>query len=163
MTALAHYTQAKTHLNALESVLLNTFGEARTALQLELVKLQLEAGRLALDLGAAPSAPKPLEKTLSEPTPTPAKSSKPEPYDHSAVPEGKRISEKQLKFLFGLGKSLFELSGTKLESRLLEEASKVLGKSVAYLNQLHAKDGSTLLEQLKRDAEAAGVQVGGVR
>lgn len=167
---LEHYKYAKAHLAELETVLLNTYNTNRTALLLELTKLQLEAGKLALDLGissAEPVTPEPPAAPRAKPSTDSAKpitkSARLEVYDHAAVLEKDLFSEGKRKLLFVVGGKLYNLKGDQLHARLLEDANKVTQKSVAHLHLLNFKDGNKILELVKSAAVAAGVWTEGAR
>lgn len=80
-----------------------------------------------------------------------------EEYDHSAVPDEDLFSESKVRRLLAIGGKLFNLKGDSLETRLLEAASKILGKGVADLNGLHWKDGSKVMQALEDQAVKRGV------
>ncbi len=80
-----------------------------------------------------------------------------EEYDHSAVPDEDLFSETKVRRLLAIGAKLFNLKGDTLETRLLEAASKILGKSVEDLNALHWKDGNKVMQALEDQAIKRGV------
>jgi hypothetical protein len=80
-----------------------------------------------------------------------------EEYDHSAVPDEDLFSETKVRRLLAIGAKLFNLKGDTLETRLLEAASKILGKGVADLNALHWKDGNKVMQALEDQAIKRGV------
>jgi hypothetical protein len=80
-----------------------------------------------------------------------------EEYDHSAVPDEDLFSETKVRRLLAIGGKLFNLKGDPLETRLLEAASKILGKGVEDLNALHWKDGNKVMQALEDQAIKRGV------
>ncbi len=80
-----------------------------------------------------------------------------EEYDHSAVPDEDLFSETKVRRLLAIGAKLFNLKGDTLETRLLEAASKILGKGVEDLNALHWKDGNKVMQALEDQAIKRGV------
>jgi hypothetical protein len=80
-----------------------------------------------------------------------------EEYDHSAVPDEDLFSETKVRRLLAIGAKLFNLKGDPLETRLLEAASKILGRGVADLNALHWKDGNKVMQALEDQAIKRGV------
>jgi hypothetical protein len=80
-----------------------------------------------------------------------------EEYDHSAVPDEDLFSETKVRRLLAIGGKLFNLKGDTLETRLLEAASKILGKGVEDLNALHWKDGNKVMQALEDQAIKRGV------
>jgi hypothetical protein len=170
--SLEHYTHAKKHLSELETLLLNMFDNpGRLELLLKLTELQIAAGRLALELGiqnAAPVMPEPAPKTTPKSSSQkPAVGNKPNSslpmYDHVNIKDDQLFSDGKRKLLFVIGKKYFQLEGPALESRLLEAASKITQKSVAYLDRLNYKDGNKILEEIKTAAIANGSFVEGAR
>jgi hypothetical protein len=140
-------------------------------MQLELVKLHLAAGQLALDLGiqeATPAMPEPaLKTTPKNSSEKPVVGNKPNSslpmYDHTNIKDEHLFSEGKRKLLFVIGKKFYQLEGDALTSRLLEAASKITQKSVAYLDRLNYKDGNKILEEIKEAAIANGSFVEGAR
>lgn len=80
-----------------------------------------------------------------------------EEYDHSAVPDEDLFSETKVRRLLAIGGKLFNLKGDSLETRMLEAASKILGRGVADLNALHWKDGNKVMHALEDQAVKRGV------
>ena len=80
-----------------------------------------------------------------------------EEYDHSAVPDDELFSDAKVRRLLAIGAKLFNLSGDALESRVLEAAGKILGKSIADLYGLQRLDGDKVMKQLEETAVKRGV------
>jgi hypothetical protein len=167
--SLEHYALAKKHLGELETALLNVPFADRAPMQLELVKLHLEAGRLALGIqNVAPVMPEPAPKTAPKSSSQkPTVGNKPNSslplYDHVNIKDDQLFSDGKRKLLFVIGKKFYQLEGDALTSRLLEAASKITQKSVAYLDRLNYKDGNKILEEIKAAAIANGSFVEGAR
>jgi hypothetical protein len=78
-------------------------------------------------------------------------------YDHGAVADEDLFSETKVRRLMTIGGKLFNLKGEQLETRLLEAASKIVGKAVADLHALHWRDGNKVMQALEDQAVKRGV------
>ena len=78
-------------------------------------------------------------------------------YDHGAVADEDLFSETKVRRLMAIGGKLFNLKGEQLETRLLEAASKIIGKGVADLHALHWRDGNKVMQALEDQAVKRGV------
>jgi hypothetical protein len=78
-------------------------------------------------------------------------------YDHGAIPDEDLFSETKVRRLMAIGGKLFNLKGEQLETRLLEAASKIIGRAVADLHALHWRDGNKVMQALEDQAVKRGV------